>query len=64
MLISHPASPAGQVITMESKRFPILRAMLSVLFGIVLIGLLRILQPIIRHALRVSGYQHWVSSEH
>ncbi|MEJ2011273.1 MAG: hypothetical protein P8X64_03490 [Anaerolineales bacterium] len=51
-------------MTMESKRFPILRALLGVTFGIVLVGLLRILQPIVRHALRVSGYQHWVSSEY
>ena len=48
---------------MKSKRFPILRSLLGLLFGLVLVGLVRVIQPIIRHALRVSGYQHWVSSE-
>jgi len=48
---------------MNEKRFPILRALLGVTVGLVLVGLVRILQPIVRHALRVSGYQHLISSE-
>lgn len=48
---------------MKSKRFPILRTLFGLLFGIVLVGLVRVFQPIIRHALKVSGYQHWVSSK-
>ena len=48
---------------MKTKRFPILRALLGVIAGLFLVGLVRILQPIVRHALRVSGYQHWIASE-
>jgi hypothetical protein len=48
---------------MKLKRFPLLRALFGVTVGLVLVGLVRILQPIVRHALRVSGYQHWISSE-
>jgi len=48
---------------MKEKRFPILRALIGLTVGLVVVGLVRILQPIVRHALRVSGYQHWVSSE-
>jgi hypothetical protein len=48
---------------MKPKRFPLLRALFGVTIGLVLVGLVRILQPIVRHALRVSGYQHWISSE-
>ena len=49
--------------TMKTKRFPVLRALIGVSAGLFLVGLVRILQPIVRHALRVSGYQHWISSE-
>jgi hypothetical protein len=37
--------------------------MFGLLLGLALVGLVRIFQPIIRHALMVSGYQHWVSSK-
>ena len=48
---------------MKGNRFPILRTLIGLIFGMVLVGLIRVFQPIIRHALRVSGYQHWVSSK-
>ena len=57
------ARSAIQGKTMKPKRFPLLRALFGVTIGLVLVGLVRILQPIVRHALRVSGYQHWISSE-
>ncbi len=48
---------------MKGKRFPLLRTLLGLTLGLVLVGLVRIIQPVVRHALRVSGYQHWVSTK-